>query len=92
MKFFDKRLSKMTGSIRYQVDRIWYQIDGIGKSKKDSRKATENKGQNGHYVSEYVHSTALKKEVINRAKELGKFARERFNVKDMQAITNEIID
>lgn len=81
----------MIGSFQYQANRIWYQIDGITQSKKEFRENSEHKGQNGHQVSEFVHSTRSKKEIINRAKELGKYVHENFNNKDMQGITNEMI-
>ena len=81
----------MRGSVNYQVKQIWHKIDGIGTSKLESR---SNGIQNnyGQKVSEKVHSFRYKDEVIRTAKDLGTFAREKFNVKDMQAISREIVE
>jgi len=81
----------MTGNINYQVNQIWNQLDGIKTSKKDARKLTANKGANGHRVSEMVHGTKYKKDVIQIARELGNFAKENFGIKDMQRINNDIV-
>ena len=81
----------MRGSVNYQVKQIWHKIDGIGTSKLESR---SNGIQNnyGQKISEKVHSFRYKDEVIRTAKDLGTFAREKFNVKDMQAISREIVE
>lgn len=81
----------MRGSIKYQVNQIWNQLDRISKSKKDERKKTKNKGANGHKVSQYVHSLKYKKDILQIAKELGNFAKDNLNIKDMQQINNDVI-
>lgn len=81
----------MRGSINYQVGQIWKQVDGIGISKSITREESTIKGQNGHNVSNKVHSFNSKDEFINRAKELGNYAKQHFGIKDMQSINNEVI-
>jgi len=81
----------MTGNIKYQAKQIWDKLDRIGHSKKIARKKTENKGVNGHKVSEYIHGTGYKEDVIQIAKELGNFAKSNFKIKDMQNIDNDVI-
>lgn len=82
----------MRGSINQQVNRIWYHLDGIGVSKKTQRLQSEFLGQNGHNVSDLVHSYKLKDQTIRVAKELAIFSRKQFNISDMQCITNEHIE
>lgn len=81
----------MRGSVANQSNQIWQHVDGIGKSKIEARNNSNLVGQNGHKVSDLVHSFRSKDEFINRAKELGTYARENFNIKDMQSIKNEVI-
>ena len=84
-------LPAMRGSVKYQVNQIWKQLDRISESKKDERKVTKNKGANGHKVSQYVHGTKYKKDILQIAKELGNFAKDNFQIKDMQQINNDVI-
>ncbi len=81
----------MRGNINYQVNLLWDKVDGINTSKAANRKNSSITGQNGHKVSDSVHSYNSKDEFINRAKELATFAKDNFNINDMQAITNEVI-
>ena len=81
----------MRGNINYQVNQLWSKVDGINISKAATRKDSNIQAQNGHKVSDKVHSYNSKDEFINRAKELATYANDNFNVKDMQAISNEII-
>jgi integrase len=81
----------MRGSVKYQVNQIWNQLDQIKKSKKDERKITKNKGANGHKVSQYVHGTKYKKDILQIARELGNFAKDNFQIRDMQQINNDVI-
>lgn len=81
----------MRGSINNQVNQLWHQVDGIGKSKATSRSDSEYKGHNGHKVSEKVHAFKSKDEFIRISKELASYARENFKIKDMQAINKEIV-
>ena len=86
-----KRIFIMRGSINNQVGQLWSKVDGIGISKKDTRSKSEYKGQNGHKVSEQVHALRSKDEFVRIAKELAKYARENFKIKDMQQINKEVI-
>jgi integrase len=81
----------MRGSINNQVNQLWHQVDGIGQSKATTRTESKYKGHNGHKVSEKVHSFKSKDEFIRVSKELAKYAKENFNIKDMQAISKEVI-
>lgn len=82
----------MEGNITYQVRQLWNIVDGIGISKKESRANSNYFGQNGHLVSDKVHSYNSKDEFINRAIELATYAKKIFGIKDMQAITNKVIE
>ncbi|RLA84021.1 MAG: hypothetical protein DRG78_02610 [Epsilonproteobacteria bacterium] len=79
----------MLGSIRSQAQQVWHKIDGINTSKRDSREDSSHVGQNGHKVSEKVHSYKSKHQIIRISKDLQKHVRANFNNKDMQAINNE---
>ena len=81
----------MRGNINYQVNQLWSKVDGINISKATTRKDSNIKAQNGHKVSDKVHSYNSKDEFINRAKELATYAKDNFNINDMQAISNEVI-
>jgi hypothetical protein len=81
----------MTGNINYQVNQIWQKVDGIGQSKADARAESNIVGQNGHAVSDKVHSFNSKDEFMSRAKEVGNYAKENFGIKDMQQIDNQVI-
>jgi len=81
----------MQGSINYQTNQIWNQLDQIKESKLDERKITKNKGANGHKVSQYVHGVKYKKDILQIARELGNFAKNNFNIRDMQKINNDVI-
>lgn len=81
----------MRGNINYQVNQLWLKVDGINTSKASVRKDSSICGQNGHKVSNKVHSYNSKDEFINRAKELATYAKDNFNINDMQAIRDEVI-
>lgn len=81
----------MKGSIKNQVNQLWREVDGIGKSKAKTRSESSYKGQNGHKVSELVHSFQSKDEFIRVATELANFAKSEFGIKDMQQINSEVI-
>ena len=81
----------MRGNINYQVNQLWSKVDGINISKAATRKDSNIQAQNGHKVSDKVHSYNSKDEFINRAKELATYAKDNFNINDMQAISNEVI-
>ena len=52
----------MRGNINYQVNQLWLKVDGISVSKAATRKDSDVKGQNGHKVSDKVHSYNSKEE------------------------------
>ncbi|WP_428739843.1 tyrosine-type recombinase/integrase [Sulfurimonas sp.] len=81
----------MRGSIDYQVSHIWAQVDGIGISKAATRAQSDLKAMNGHNMSDLVHSFKSKDEFVRIAKELGKFAKNNFKIKDLQAINTEVV-
>ena len=81
----------MRGSISYQVNYLWQQIDGIGISKRKIWKKSDIKGVNGHKISPLVHAFRTKDEFKRIAKELGRFAKSNFNIKDMQAINSDVV-
>lgn len=81
----------MRGSIENQVKQIWKQLDGIGVSKRLHREISEIYAQNGHKVSELIHSFEHKDEIIKMAKSLGYYAKNHYDIKDMQQITDDIL-
>jgi len=81
----------MRGSINNQIGQLWNKVDGIGISKRDTRSNSTYRGQNGHKVSEKVHSLNSKDEFIRISKELAGYARENFKIKDMQQINREVV-
>lgn len=81
----------MRGSIDNQVQQIWHILDGIGESKYNFRKESNYKSQSSQNVSEKVHSFRYKDEVIRTAKELGYFAKNNFQIQDMQQIHDDVI-
>jgi len=81
----------LRGSIENQVKQIWKQLDGIGVSKRLHREISEIYAQNGHQVSELIHSFEHKDEIIKMAKSLAKFTKNNFGIKDMQQITDDIL-
>lgn len=81
----------MRGSIDNQVQQIWHILDGIGQSKYNFRKESNYKSQSSQNVSEKVHSFRYKDEVIRTAKELGYFAKNNFQIQDMQQIHDNVI-
>jgi len=82
----------MRGSIEYQVKQIWRNIDRIGVSKRESRETSGVRSvASGHRVSDGVHSLQYKDEIIKTARQLGNYAKEVHGVRDMQAITPDIV-
>ena len=66
-------------------------MDGINQSKVTDRNSSNLKAFSGHSKAKNIHSYRSKEEFINRAKELANYARDHFQIKDFQAITNEVI-
>ena len=81
----------MRGSINYQVNQVMQKLTGHGISKVYARKYSNIKGENGHSVSNLIHSSNYDKAVKNTVTSLAKFAKEN-SIKDMEKINNSIIE
>jgi integrase len=79
------------GSIVFQVSKIIKQHNGIGKSKLESRNENNLLSENNQKISDKFHSYKsldnARRDLIN----LGKFAKEKHNIKDMSKIDIEVI-
>lgn len=83
----------MKGSIKGQLNYIWKQIDGIGISKREARSSSDLKSVDGNrQVSGLVHSYEYKDEIFKTGKQLGKFAREHFGIKDFEKIDGRVVE
>ncbi len=82
----------MKGSIKSQVYYLIKQLDGIGKSKKEIRNQSEEYGQNGRKVSPLIHSYKYQNDIKNTAKQLMIFAKENYQVKNCELISNDILE
>ncbi|ADN08231.1 site-specific integrase [Sulfurimonas autotrophica] len=81
----------MRGSVNNQVNQLWSKIDGLYTSKGETRANSDYRGHNGHKVSENVHGYSWKDETKRIAKELLTYSKKNFKIKDMQAITGEVV-
>lgn len=82
----------MRGSTNNQCKQIWKLIDGIGTSKKTARKQSDIKALNlDKNISPKVHGFEYKDDVLRTIKDLGNYAKDHFNIKDMQQINHDII-
>lgn len=79
----------MRGNRDYQVYQVLKNIDGIGKSKKENKSVPHLRG--GLTTSPLIHSYNSKRVIEARCKELYDYVKEKFNRKDLQAITSEEI-
>jgi integrase len=79
------------GSIKYQVSKIIKEHNGIGQSKLQSRNESGLKAENGHPVSDKFHSYKSLDNVRNDLINLGNYAKEKFNIKDMSQIDAEVV-
>jgi len=83
----------LKGSIKGQLNYIWKQIDGIGISKREARSSSDLKSVDGNrQVSGLVHSYEYKDEIFKTGKQLGKFAREHFGIKDFEKIDGRVVE
>ena len=81
----------MKGSIANQVNQTWRNVDGIGVSKKEERNKSSYKTLSNKKTSPYVHSFRSKDEFKRIALELGNYAKLKYQINDMQQISNECI-
>ena len=79
------------GSINYQVSNIIKSVNGIGKSKLESRNESGLKAESGHKVSDLVHSYKSLDNIRGELTNLAKFAKEHHQQKDMSQINSTII-
>jgi len=80
------------GSIVFQINTILKEHNGIGISKLESRNNSGLSAENGHKVSNYFHShksmTNARRDLMN----LGKYAKENYNIKNIKNITKDVIN
>ena len=79
------------GSINYQVSNIIREHNGIGISKKEERELSGLKSENNQNVSDLFHSYKSLDNARNDLSNLGKFAKENYNIKDMSKIDISIV-
>lgn len=84
------------GGIKYQVTKILEPYTAIGKglSKKEYREneATSTVSEeNGHRVSNFIHSSGTIGNIRNDLKNLGKFAKAEYSIKDMSKIDKDVV-
>ena len=83
----------MKGSIKGQLNYIWKKIDGIGVSKKEVRNNSNLKSVDGNRnVSGLVHSFEYKDEIFKTGRQLGKFAKENFKIRDFEKIDGRVVE
>lgn len=79
----------MKGNRDYQVYQVLKNIDGIGISKKENKSVPHLRG--GLTTSPLIHSYNSKRIIEARCGELYDYVREKFNKKDLQAVSGEEI-
>jgi len=80
------------GSINYQVAKIIKAHNGIGQSKLESRNSSGLTAENGHKVSDKFHSYKSLDNARADLKNLGKYAKEQFGIKDMSKIDRTVVE
>uniref|UniRef100_UPI0023554316 hypothetical protein n=1 Tax=Flexistipes sinusarabici TaxID=2352 RepID=UPI0023554316 len=80
------------GSIGYQVREMLNQVNGIGTSKMAARNESGLKAENGHKVSDKVHSAKSLDNLKDDLNNLGQYAKAEHNIKDMSQITKDVIE
>jgi len=78
-------------SIGYQVNQILKSHNGIGISKKEQRENSGLRAENGHKVSDLFHSYKSLDNARYDLTNLGRFAKENYNIKDMSKIDINIV-
>ena len=80
------------GSVKYQVSQILQKVNGIGTSKKESREQSGAKSlENGHKVSDKVHSYKSLENLRNDLTNLATYAKEEFKIQDIREINIDIV-
>jgi integrase len=79
------------GSIKYQVSNIIKAHNGISQSKLESRNSSNLKGENNQNVSDKFHSYKSLDNARNDLINLGNYAKEYHNIKDMSKININVI-
>ncbi len=80
------------GSIKYQVVEILKTVNGIGESKKASRESSGIKSvESGHKVSDKIHSYKSMDNMRNDLINLGNYAKEEFQLRDIKEINIDIV-
>ena len=76
------------GSIKYQISNIINSHNGIGVSKKEQRANSGLKSlENGHNVSDKIHSYKSIENLRNDLTNLANFSKEKFEIKDISQIS-----
>ncbi len=80
----------MRGSVSYQAQIAFNFANGIGSSKKANRENSKIKGQNGHKISDKIHSLKSKDQFIRLTKEILQHQRTQFKMApDLHNLTTE---
>jgi integrase len=79
------------GSIVFQVSKIIKQHNGISESKREAKNKGNLLSENNQKVSDKFHSYKSLDNVRRDLMNLGKFAKEKHNIKDMNKIDIEVI-
>ena len=70
----------MRGSVTYQAQIAFNFANGIGSSKKMNRQDSEIKGENGHKISDKIHSLRSKDQFIRLTKEILNHQKNHFHI------------
>jgi integrase len=79
------------GSTTFQVSKIIKSQNGIAISKKERRDTISQKAENNHNVSDLIHSYKSLTDTRNNLINLGNFAKEKYQIKDMSKIDINIV-
>ena len=79
------------GSIAYQVSKIIKAHNGIREKKAEARENSGLLGENHHKVSDKFHSYKSLDNARRDLMDLGKFAKSKFGIKDMQQINKDVV-
>ena len=80
------------GSIKYQISNIINSHNGIGVSKKEQRANSGLKSlENGHNVSDKIHSYKSLENMRNDLTNLANYAKEEFQLRDIKEINIDIV-
>jgi hypothetical protein len=89
----EKKATVKIGSLKYQLNNILKNINGIGVSKKLSRETSTMRSlESGHRVSQLVHSYKSMENMRNDLLNLSNFSKENFELKDIRLIDKRMVD